>query len=136
MLSDRPTHYSGIRCLHWPCRTCHACPTGLQRGAYVGIFDRMLPDMRRLPSRVCLALIGGLVIAACAPTVHNEWHRVDGRPPEPMALEQALRECRGQGATAAANSPQLFYQRNQTLDAVMGGCMNQRGYASVQVPNR
>lgn len=87
-----------------------------------------------------------LLLGACAPTVHAEWHRLDGMPPTQPDLQQSFLTCRGQAAATAANSPQAVYpniyllaaaqnQRNQTMDDVMQGCMSQHGYVLVQVPN-
>jgi len=109
----------------------------------------MLPDDSGgvggfLHMRVCLALIGGLTVSACAtaPTTHAEWHRGDGRPVEPMAFQRSFLECRGQAAAAATNSPTpkllgaATGQRNETVNAVLSGCMSQRGYVLVQIPNQ
>jgi hypothetical protein len=100
--------------------------------------------MRSVPSVLFLALAASA--CATAPATHSEWRGVNGWPVNPAEYQKAFVECRGDAAAVAANSPQPAVpniyllaaaqgQRNQTLDAVMQGCMSKRGYVFVQVPN-
>lgn len=82
-----------------------------------------------------------LSVAACVSAPPMTWQRIDGRPVD-GAINQATVECRGEAAQAAAASPAPMIpstyaivaahnQRQDTLDAVMQGCMSKRGYAWV-----
>jgi hypothetical protein len=66
----------------------------------------------------------------------------DRRPPHGRSIPTAMVQCRSEAAQAAAGSPAPLIpsmysivaakqQRDETLDAVMQGCMSKRGYASV-----
>jgi hypothetical protein len=84
-----------------------------------------------------------LLLGACASRPTMVWERVDGSPKrDPAELHKAVTECRGDAAQAAAASPAPAIpstyaivaarnQREETLDAVMQGCMSKRGWALV-----
>ena len=92
-----------------------------------------------MPSFIALFL--SLWVAGCATAPPMTWQRIDWRPVDGK-INQAIVECRGEAAQAAAGSPSpaipstyaivaAHNQRQDTLDAVMQGCMSKRGYAWV-----
>jgi hypothetical protein len=70
------------------------------------------------------------------------WQRMDGRPADPATFQPVFLQCKGDAYdayAAATNAPGAVYpniyllaaaerNRNQTLDAVMQGCMSKAGY--------
>lgn len=88
--------------------------------------------------RLFMAAAVTAALAGCATQPQMTWKRADGGPPD-AAFQPAYTQCRGEAAQAAAGSPApaipstygivaAHRQREETLDAVMQGCMSKRGY--------
>jgi hypothetical protein len=89
-----------------------------------------------------LGLLAASLSACAAQPYPMVWRRVDGgRLDARFGADET--QCRGEAAQAAAASPGPAYpstysiiaahnQRENTLDAVMQGCMSKRGYKWVQ----
>jgi hypothetical protein len=88
-----------------------------------------------------VAVFAVAALVGCTTQPRMTWQRIDGRPMD-ETLHTAMVQCRSEAAQAAAGSPAPVIpsmygivaakqQRDETLDAVMQGCMSKRGYAWV-----
>ena len=88
--------------------------------------------------RSLIAPIALIAMSGCATAPALTWQRIDGHQIDD-GVQRAVVECRGEAAQAAAGSPAPAFpstyaivaahnQRQDTLDAVMQGCMSKRGY--------
>jgi len=88
------------------------------------------------------AMIMAAAVGGCATQPPMTWQRMGGGPLGPE-FDIAVVQCKGEAAQAAAGSPGPAFpstyaivaahnQRQETLDAVMQGCMSKRGYAWVR----
>lgn len=87
--------------------------------------------------KTAAVVAGALFLASCAVAADTKWYHTDGRPiPSNPALlaraEADLAACRGEMARAKlagrATSWGEQLGRNQAADAVLIGCMADRGY--------
>lgn len=88
--------------------------------------------------RMGYLLLLGLGACATAPPPMS-WQRMNGQPVDSAAFQPVFLQCKGEAFAAAANAPAAALpnvyllaaaegNRNQTRDAVMGGCMSKSGY--------
>ena len=79
-------------------------------------------------------IIALLLLSSCNAADNRAWFRQDGLPIAKSLpkFETDLTVCRGEVAKAATLSPDLVWQSN--MDAVMQGCMAQRGYVFREPP--